>query len=263
MVISPQYNFGYPAGLKNAIDYLYAEWRGKPGLLVSYGARGGGQSYDQLAQVLGFVGVVLDPHGVHIVLPRDAYGEHGRQVDTEAVIEPYAEELRAAFVQLASAVHEGVTPGSPVAVPTGAFDAADRVIAAFNEHDPGAFAEAFTEDGWFTDVLAHRAASRAEIGELHRFAFAGPLARARLEVTDRRARLLSSTAAAIELDWTSTGHVGADAEASQRRGVLALVVVKNVAARRWEVGSGVNNDYTHAYSADPMGRAPRRTGAEG
>ncbi|MEV6639448.1 NAD(P)H-dependent oxidoreductase [Amycolatopsis sp. NPDC051371] len=258
VLISPQYNFGYPAGLKNAIDYLFAEWRGKPGLLVSYGARGGIQSYDQLAQVLRFVGLVLDPLGVQLVLPRDAYSEHGTLIDPAVVVEPYADELRAAFVRLADAVGADATPDSPVAVPAGAIEAGDRVVTAFNAHDPVAFADAFAGDGWFTDVLRHRAATNAEIEELHRFAFAGPLAQASLEVTGRRSRLLSSTAAVLELDWTSTGHAGADGDVAQRRGVLALVVSKNVPSGRWEVVSGINNDYTHAYSADPLGRAPER-----
>ncbi len=42
--VTPQYNGGYPASLKNAIDYLFAEWRDKPALIVSYGGHGGGMS---------------------------------------------------------------------------------------------------------------------------------------------------------------------------------------------------------------------------
>ncbi|KAJ5147627.1 flavoprotein-like protein [Penicillium atrosanguineum] len=39
--VTPQYNWGYPAGLKNAIDYLFHEWKGKPAIIVSYGGHGG------------------------------------------------------------------------------------------------------------------------------------------------------------------------------------------------------------------------------
>ncbi|KAJ6120324.1 flavoprotein-like protein [Penicillium sp. IBT 18751x] len=39
--VTPQYNWGYPAGLKNAIDYLFHEWNGKPAVIVSYGGHGG------------------------------------------------------------------------------------------------------------------------------------------------------------------------------------------------------------------------------
>lgn len=50
--VTPQYNWGYPASVKNAIDYLYHEWKGKPAMVVSYGGHGGGKCADQLNQVL-------------------------------------------------------------------------------------------------------------------------------------------------------------------------------------------------------------------
>jgi NAD(P)H-dependent FMN reductase len=37
--------------LKNAIDHLYREWRGKPAMIVSYGSHGGGKCAAQLQQV--------------------------------------------------------------------------------------------------------------------------------------------------------------------------------------------------------------------
>ena len=33
----PEYNYGYPATIKNAIDYLSQEWKDKPAGFVSYG----------------------------------------------------------------------------------------------------------------------------------------------------------------------------------------------------------------------------------
>ncbi|KAB8071260.1 flavo protein-like protein [Aspergillus leporis] len=50
--VTPQYNWGYPASIKNAIDYLYHEWKGKPAMIVSYGGHGGGKAAEQLKQVL-------------------------------------------------------------------------------------------------------------------------------------------------------------------------------------------------------------------
>ncbi|PVH88649.1 putative NADPH-dependent FMN reductase Lot6 [Cadophora sp. DSE1049] len=50
--ITPQYNWGYPAALKNALDYLYNEWKGKPAMIVSYGGHGGEQAAGQLRHVL-------------------------------------------------------------------------------------------------------------------------------------------------------------------------------------------------------------------
>lgn len=51
--VSPQYNWGMPGGLKNAIDFLYHEWRGKPAAIVTYGGHGGVHSAEQLRTVLG------------------------------------------------------------------------------------------------------------------------------------------------------------------------------------------------------------------
>jgi NAD(P)H-dependent FMN reductase len=50
--VAPQYNWGYPAVLKNALDFLYTEWSEKPAAIVSYGTRGGGRAIEQLRQVL-------------------------------------------------------------------------------------------------------------------------------------------------------------------------------------------------------------------
>lgn len=50
--MTPQYNWSIPASLKNALDYLYFEWKGKPAGIVSYGSRGGGKAADHLRGVL-------------------------------------------------------------------------------------------------------------------------------------------------------------------------------------------------------------------
>lgn len=42
VIVTPEYNHSYPASLKNAIDYVAAEWNYKPVAFVSYGAEAGG-----------------------------------------------------------------------------------------------------------------------------------------------------------------------------------------------------------------------------
>jgi NAD(P)H-dependent FMN reductase len=46
--VSPEYNYGLPGGVKNAIDYLYNELAGKPVLIVTYGIKGGSISSESL-----------------------------------------------------------------------------------------------------------------------------------------------------------------------------------------------------------------------
>jgi NAD(P)H-dependent FMN reductase len=52
VVVTPEYNHGYPASLKNALDHLFSEWNRKPIGFVSYGASAGGvRAVEQLRQV--------------------------------------------------------------------------------------------------------------------------------------------------------------------------------------------------------------------
>src|SRR5256885_9771951 len=49
--VSPEYNHGIPAALKNAIDFLFAEWNHKAAGFVSYGGAGGARAVEQLRLV--------------------------------------------------------------------------------------------------------------------------------------------------------------------------------------------------------------------
>jgi NAD(P)H-dependent FMN reductase len=55
--VTPEYNHSVPGSLKNAIDYLYAEWNNKAAGIVSYGSIGGARSAEQLRLILGEVQV--------------------------------------------------------------------------------------------------------------------------------------------------------------------------------------------------------------
>ena len=50
--VAPEYNHGLSSALKNAIDFLYAEWVNKAAGIVSYGAIGGARSAEQLRLVM-------------------------------------------------------------------------------------------------------------------------------------------------------------------------------------------------------------------
>jgi NAD(P)H-dependent FMN reductase len=53
VLVTPEYNYGFPATIKNAIDYLFVEWQHKPIGFVSYGGIAGGtRSIQMLKQTL-------------------------------------------------------------------------------------------------------------------------------------------------------------------------------------------------------------------
>ncbi|KOG43277.1 NADPH-dependent FMN reductase [Streptomyces resistomycificus] len=84
VVVTPEYNHGYPASLKLAIDYVYSEWRAKPVGFVSYGGMAGGQrAVEQLRQVFAELHAVTlrDTVGFHMAWER--FGEDGRPYDEE------------------------------------------------------------------------------------------------------------------------------------------------------------------------------------
>ena len=52
IMVTPEYNHGYPAVLKNAIDWVGPEWHKKPVGFVSYGSALGSRAIEQLRQVV-------------------------------------------------------------------------------------------------------------------------------------------------------------------------------------------------------------------
>ena len=66
IIITPEYNYGYPAVLKNALDSISQEWHKKPVGFVSYGRAGGVHSVEQLRQVVTQLQMVPSGHDIHI-----------------------------------------------------------------------------------------------------------------------------------------------------------------------------------------------------
>ena len=68
IIVTPEYNHGYPAALKNAIDYTYDELSRKPVALVSYsnGMIGGARVVEALRPVINYMGAMPIPVAVHI-----------------------------------------------------------------------------------------------------------------------------------------------------------------------------------------------------
>jgi NAD(P)H-dependent FMN reductase len=65
IVITPEYNHGYPAALKLLIDAVYAEWQAKPVAFISYGGVSGGlRAVEQLRLVFAELHAVTLRDGV-------------------------------------------------------------------------------------------------------------------------------------------------------------------------------------------------------
>lgn len=59
IIVLAEYNYGFPAPIKNAIDYLFKEWQYKPVGFVSYGGVSGGlRSAQMLKQVVTTLSMV-------------------------------------------------------------------------------------------------------------------------------------------------------------------------------------------------------------
>ncbi len=65
--VTPEYNFGYSAALKNAIDYLSQEWADKAVGFVSYGGVAGGtRAVQQLKQIVTALKMIPVAESVNI-----------------------------------------------------------------------------------------------------------------------------------------------------------------------------------------------------
>ena len=81
IIVTPEYNHGYPAVLKNALDYTYFAWSRKAVAFVSWGGAGGARGVEQLRAVTIELDMAPIRHAVHIPNPwfiKDVSG-----IDTE------------------------------------------------------------------------------------------------------------------------------------------------------------------------------------
>jgi NAD(P)H-dependent FMN reductase len=67
VVVTGEYNHGPASAVKNAFDYLYAEWHDKPVGFVSYGSAGGARAVEQLRLVA--IELRLAPVAAQVTLP--------------------------------------------------------------------------------------------------------------------------------------------------------------------------------------------------
>jgi NAD(P)H-dependent FMN reductase len=79
IIVTPEYNGGYPASLKNVVDLLYSEWRRKPIAIaaVSDGQFGGTQVITSLQFSLWKIGALTVPARFHAANVQDSYDQNG------------------------------------------------------------------------------------------------------------------------------------------------------------------------------------------
>lgn len=85
IIVTPEYNGGYPAALKNVTDLLYAEWYHKPiGIVtVSDGSFGGSQVITSLQFTLWKMKALTVPAMFPVPKVHEAFDENGNPSDKE------------------------------------------------------------------------------------------------------------------------------------------------------------------------------------
>lgn len=115
--LTPEYNGGFTAAAKNAIDCLFAEWRRKPTLVIGYGWGGGRRSVPMLMTILGNIKTSLIEPGVLMPFADHAPAEDGLITDPEAFVAPYRDLVLAGARSLADEISHasgrigGLKPG--------------------------------------------------------------------------------------------------------------------------------------------------------
>ncbi|NGM13081.1 GNAT family N-acetyltransferase [Verrucosispora sioxanthis] len=102
VVVTPEYNFGMPAVLKNAFDFLYHEWAWKPVAFVSYGNTSAGTRSAQMAKQV-VTTLRMMPIGATVAL-RIADSVHAGQVAGSATLDDAARALLIELSRVARAL---------------------------------------------------------------------------------------------------------------------------------------------------------------
>src|SRR6266853_819877 len=90
--VAPEYNYGPSAVLKNAIDWVYPEWRRKAACFVSYGNAGGARSVQQLRETI--IELQLAPVRSSVHIPVATLMAHYRGGDVDAGLTAAPREQR-------------------------------------------------------------------------------------------------------------------------------------------------------------------------
>ena len=109
--VTPEYNYGYPATIKSAIDFLHREWRDKPVGFVSYGGVAAGtRAVQQLKQVVTTLRMVPVFESVNI--PFHAQFIKDGTFEANDLVNQAADTMLDELVRVETALHPLRTPAA-------------------------------------------------------------------------------------------------------------------------------------------------------
>ncbi len=100
IIVTPEYNHGYPAVLKNAFDVIYPEWNRKPIGFVSYGSAMGARSVEQLRQVAIELQMAPIRNAIHIPVDIFFAAVMGKEPTGPEMFKPIREGMMGDRVQI-------------------------------------------------------------------------------------------------------------------------------------------------------------------
>lgn len=184
IIVTPEYNHGYPASIKQALDVPYREWSAKPVAFVSYGGMSGGiRAVEQLRQVLAELRAVTIRDGV--AFPGTKIDADGVADDPEAAdaAKVMVDELlwwaRALREARAGRAHRGPQPATGLP-PTRNRDVdeirsiLDAMAEGFNARDVHRADQHFSADAVFIAPNGRRVEGHGALVRYHEARLAGP-----------------------------------------------------------------------------------------
>lgn len=94
VIVFPQYNWGYPAVLKNALDYLYDEWKNKPVSIMCYGGHGGFQGALALKLVIQGLNMYTMSNNPPLNITDDMFTQQGQFKDIDEAFANYKQVMQ-------------------------------------------------------------------------------------------------------------------------------------------------------------------------
>lgn len=113
--VMPEYNYGFNAPLKNALDYLHQEWQYKPVGFVSYGGVSGGTRAVQMVKQV-VTTLKMMPVNESVIIPFvQHFIDEGRQFQPNETMEKAAEAMLNELARLEEALRPLRTRGGELA----------------------------------------------------------------------------------------------------------------------------------------------------